>query len=74
MKSQESLLEQSKQPYLYLIETIRDKDSQVNNLKDELATMRREVDGLKTERQRLVSVKNQMALDLEKLLNHNEVR
>ena len=74
MKSQESLLEQSKQPYLYLIETIRDKDSQVNNLKDELATMRREVDDLKTERQRLVSVKNQMALDLEKLLNHNEVR
>ncbi len=67
-------MEQSKQPYLYLIETIRDKDSQVNNLKDELATMRREVDGLKTERQRLVSVKNQMALDLEKLLNHNEVR
>ncbi len=67
-------MEQSKQPYLYLIETIRDKDSQVNNLKDELATMRREVDDLKTERQRLVSVKNQMALDLEKLLNHNEVR
>ncbi len=74
MKSVESLLEQSKQPYLYLIETIRDKDSQVNNLREELATLRRDVEGLRTERQRLVSVKNQMALDLEKLLSHNEVR
>ncbi len=59
---------------MYLIETIRDKDSQVSNLREELATLRREVEGLRTERQRLVSVKNQMALDLEKLLSHNEVR
>lgn len=73
VKCLESLLEQSKQPYCYLIETIRDKDGQLSALQEELATVRKEVDRLSVERQRLVSVKNQMALDLEKLLSYNEV-
>ena len=66
-------MEQSKQPYSFLIQTIRGKDKQLEGVRHELTSLKREVDSLKTERQKLVLVKNQMALDLEKLLSHNEV-
>lgn len=73
MKSLESLLEQSKQPYCYLIETIREKDFKISSLQEQQTRLSRELESLKKDRHRLISTKNQMALDLEKLLSHNEV-
>lgn len=71
--AQENLLEQSKQPYSYLIETIRVRDRELVGREDEITSLQREVATLKTERQKMVNVKNQMSLDLEKLLCHREV-
>ena len=70
---QEDLLEQSKQPYSYLIETIRGRDRELEGQRDEVAQLQREIAALKSERQKMVNVKNQMSLDLEKLLSHREV-
>uniref|UniRef100_G3P5S2 Progesterone immunomodulatory binding factor 1 n=1 Tax=Gasterosteus aculeatus aculeatus TaxID=481459 RepID=G3P5S2_GASAC len=57
------LLQQAQQLYGYLIETVRQKDTQITSLKD----------SLRKERTALQQVKNNMAADLERLLNHREV-
>ncbi|KAI9535543.1 hypothetical protein NQZ68_003097 [Dissostichus eleginoides] len=66
------LLQQTQQPYSYLIETVRQRDTQINILKERLSSLQDEVSSLRKERTALQQVKNNMAADLERLLNHRE--
>ncbi|KAM9319393.1 progesterone-induced-blocking factor 1 [Gastrophryne carolinensis] len=67
-----SLLNQVNQPYQYLIESVRQRDSQIDLLKDQLTKLEKDVSNLNKEKSGLLRVKNQMAADLEKLLRHQE--
>nr|DBA33044.1 TPA: hypothetical protein GDO54_000779 [Pyxicephalus adspersus] len=67
-----SLLGHVHQPYQYLIESVRQRDTQIDTLKDQIAKLEKDVSNLNTEKSGLLRVKNQMAADLEKLLNHRE--
>ncbi|KAM9388327.1 progesterone-induced-blocking factor 1 [Phaethornis superciliosus] len=67
-----SLLSQSQQPYKYLIETVQQRDSQISLQKEHITQLEKDVSLLNKEKTALLRVKNQMAADLEKLLNHRE--
>ncbi|NP_001003575.1 progesterone-induced-blocking factor 1 [Danio rerio] len=66
------LLQQAQQPHSYLIETVRQRDSQIHTLKDRLTRLEEEMSALRKEKIALLQVKNNMAADLERLLNHRE--
>ncbi|XP_041867119.1 progesterone-induced-blocking factor 1 [Melanotaenia boesemani] len=66
------LLQQTQQPYSYLIETVRQRDAQINMLKERVSSLEDDVSSLRKERDSLQHVKNDMAADLERLLNHRE--
>ncbi|KAM9808622.1 progesterone-induced-blocking factor 1 [Syngnathus typhle] len=66
------LLEQTQQPYSYLIETVRRKDGEINSLKQRVASLEDDITSLRKERTGLLQVKDNMAADLERLLNHRE--
>uniref|UniRef100_A0A8C5CKM8 Progesterone immunomodulatory binding factor 1 n=1 Tax=Gadus morhua TaxID=8049 RepID=A0A8C5CKM8_GADMO len=66
------LLQQTQQPYSYLIETVRQRDAQVASLKEQVASLEDSVSSLRKERTALQQVQNKMAADLERLLNHRE--
>ncbi|XP_066236879.1 progesterone-induced-blocking factor 1 isoform X1 [Saccopteryx leptura] len=67
-----SLLNQTQQPYRYLIESVRQKDSKIDSLKKCITQLEEDVSNLNKEKSALQQMKNQMALDLEQLLNHRE--
>ncbi|KAI1899591.1 hypothetical protein AGOR_G00063370 [Albula goreensis] len=66
------LLQQAQQPYSYLIETVRQRDSQILALKKHVSQLEEDVRTLKRDNTALQQVKNNMAADLERLLNHRE--
>uniref|UniRef100_A0A8C4VE30 Progesterone immunomodulatory binding factor 1 n=1 Tax=Gopherus evgoodei TaxID=1825980 RepID=A0A8C4VE30_9SAUR len=68
-----SLLSQVQQPYKYLIESVQQRDSQINLQKEHITQLEKDVSLLNKEKTSLLRVKNQMAADLERLLNHREV-
>ncbi|XP_064578108.1 progesterone-induced-blocking factor 1 isoform X1 [Zonotrichia leucophrys gambelii] len=67
-----SLLNQAQQPYKYLIETVQQRDSQINLQKEHIAQLEKDFSLLNKEKTALLRVKNQMAADLERLLNDRE--
>ncbi|XP_075279072.1 progesterone-induced-blocking factor 1 [Opisthocomus hoazin] len=67
-----SLLSQVQQPYKYLIETVQQRDSQISLQKEHIAQLEKDISLLNKEKTALLRVKNQMAADLERLLNHRE--
>ncbi|XP_006864380.1 PREDICTED: progesterone-induced-blocking factor 1 [Chrysochloris asiatica] len=67
-----SLLNQTQQPYRYLIESVRQRDSKIDSLTEYIAQLEKDVSNLSKEKSTLLQMKNQMALDLEQLLNHRE--
>ncbi|XP_072210718.1 progesterone-induced-blocking factor 1 [Excalfactoria chinensis] len=67
-----SLLSQVQQPYKYLIDTVQQRDSQISVQKEHIAELEKDVSLLNKEKTALLRVKNQMAADLERLLNHRE--
>ncbi|XP_074715616.1 progesterone-induced-blocking factor 1 [Strix uralensis] len=67
-----SLLSQVQQPYKYLIETVQQRDSQISLQKEHITQLEKDVSLLNKEKTALLRVKNQMAADLERLLNHRE--
>ncbi|NXP77412.1 PIBF1 factor, partial [Ramphastos sulfuratus] len=67
-----SLLSQVKQPYKYLIETVQQRDSQISLQKERITELEKDTSLLNKEKTALLRVKNQMAADLERLLNHRE--
>uniref|UniRef100_A0A8C5LY28 Progesterone immunomodulatory binding factor 1 n=1 Tax=Leptobrachium leishanense TaxID=445787 RepID=A0A8C5LY28_9ANUR len=66
------LLSQVHQPYQYLIESVRQRDTQIDHLKDQVSKLEQDFSNLNKEKSSLVRVKNQMSADLEKLLSHRE--
>ncbi|XP_035982421.1 progesterone-induced-blocking factor 1 [Fundulus heteroclitus] len=66
------LLQQTQQPYGLLIETVRERDAQLGALKGHVSSLEEEVSSLRKERNALQQVKNDMAADLERLLNNRE--
>ncbi|XP_032133246.1 progesterone-induced-blocking factor 1 isoform X3 [Sapajus apella] len=69
-----SLLNQTQQPYRYLIESVRQRDSKIDSLMESIAQFEKDVSNLNKEKSALLQMKNQMALDLEQLLNHRETK
>ncbi|XP_078402116.1 progesterone-induced-blocking factor 1 [Cetorhinus maximus] len=67
-----ALLNQAQQPYSYLIETVRQRDAQIQTYKEQLSQLENEVCQLNKEKAALLRMKNQMAADLERLLNQRE--
>ncbi|XP_052046764.1 progesterone-induced-blocking factor 1 isoform X2 [Apodemus sylvaticus] len=67
-----SLLNQTQQPYRYLIESVRQRDSKIDSLTKCTAQLEKDVSDLNKEKSALLQTKNQMALDLEQLLSHRE--
>ncbi|XP_061301260.1 progesterone-induced-blocking factor 1 isoform X1 [Pezoporus flaviventris] len=67
-----SLLNQVQQPHKYLIETVQQRDSQISRQKEHIIQLEKDVSLLNKEKTALLRVKNQMAADLERLLNHRE--
>ncbi|XP_053163199.1 progesterone-induced-blocking factor 1 [Hemicordylus capensis] len=67
-----SLLNQVQQPYRYLIESVQQRDSQILSQKEHIAQLEKDNSLLNKEKTALLRVKNQMAADLERLLNHRE--
>ncbi|XP_040847233.1 progesterone-induced-blocking factor 1 [Ochotona curzoniae] len=67
-----ALLNQAQQPYRYLIESVRQRDSKIDSLTKCIAELEKNVSNLNKEKSALLQMKNQMALDLEQLLNHRE--
>ncbi|XP_061600667.1 progesterone-induced-blocking factor 1 [Cololabis saira] len=66
------LLQQTQQPYSYLVETVRQRDAQISVLQERVSSLENEASSLRKERSALQQVKNDMAADLERLLNHRE--
>ncbi|KAG8137664.1 putative Progesterone-induced-blocking factor 1-like protein, partial [Naja naja] len=60
------------QPYKYLIESVQQRDSQILAQKERIAQHEKDISQLNEEKKTLLRVKNQMAADLERLLNHRE--
>ncbi|XP_068922882.1 progesterone-induced-blocking factor 1 isoform X2 [Petaurus breviceps papuanus] len=67
-----SLLDQTQQPYRYLIESVRQRDSKINEQSKRISQLEMDVSNLHKEKAALVQIKNQMAADLEQLLSHRE--
>ncbi|KAJ6652921.1 hypothetical protein lerEdw1_010499, partial [Lerista edwardsae] len=67
-----SLMNQVQQPYRYLIESVQQRDSQILLQKEHIAQLENDIGLLNKEKTALLGVKNQMAADLERLLNHRE--
>lgn len=67
-----SLLNQTQQPYRYLIESVRQRDAKIDSLMKSTAQLEKDVSNLNKEKSALLQTKNQMALDLEQLLSHRE--
>uniref|UniRef100_A0A1A8KE47 Progesterone immunomodulatory binding factor 1 n=1 Tax=Nothobranchius kuhntae TaxID=321403 RepID=A0A1A8KE47_NOTKU len=66
------LLQQTQQPYSFMIETVRERDAQISRLKERVSSLEDDVSSLRKERNALQQVKNDMAADLERLLNNRE--
>ncbi|KAK3100601.1 hypothetical protein FSP39_022354 [Pinctada imbricata] len=72
LKNSNSLLDQAQQPYNYLIESIRQRDSQIQKQREYIASLENDAQELEKEKADLARTKNQMSLDLERLLNQKE--
>ncbi|XP_071187076.1 progesterone-induced-blocking factor 1 isoform X1 [Salvelinus alpinus] len=66
------LLQQAQQPYSYLIDTVRQRDTQILSLRERITQLEEDTRSLRKEKTSLQQVKNNMASDLERLLNHRE--
>ncbi|XP_027862988.1 progesterone-induced-blocking factor 1 isoform X1 [Xiphophorus couchianus] len=66
------LLQQTQQPYSFLIETVREKDAAISALRERVSSLEDDVSSLRKERNALQQVKNDILADLERLLNNRE--
>ncbi|XP_005113606.3 progesterone-induced-blocking factor 1-like, partial [Aplysia californica] len=68
-----NLLDQSQQPYGYLINSIRVRDGQLQQQAGHIQVLEDDLRKVSQEREELARTHNQMSLDLERLLNQKEV-
>ncbi|XP_033100257.1 progesterone-induced-blocking factor 1-like [Anneissia japonica] len=67
-----SLLDQAQQPYHYLIESIRTRDSQIDKHSEHISILEDDIRSLKQERNEINRTKNQLSADMERLLNQRQ--
>lgn len=72
VKNANTILDQAQQPYNYLIDSMRTRDTQIQKQRDYISSLEEENQRLDKEKAEIVKTKNQMALDLERLLNQRE--
>lgn len=72
VKNSNSLLDQAQQPYNYLIDSMRSRDSQITKQREYISSLEETNLRLEKEKNEIAKAKNQMALDLERLLNQRE--
>ncbi|KAM9845820.1 progesterone-induced-blocking factor 1-like [Aulostomus maculatus] len=72
LQTANQLLQQTKQPHSYLVESVRKRDRQINSLKGRISSLDAEVGSLRKERTALQQEKKIMAADLETLLKQGE--
>lgn len=65
-------IEQSQQPYGYLVQTVKLKDKEIKTLKDHISVMETDINQLSSERDRLQKIHVEMSSDLERLLNNRQ--
>lgn len=73
LTSGRKLLEGAQQPYTYLVSRIKEQKELLLKSKQRLSHLEEEMEVTRREKAALVEAKNQMAADLERLLNHREV-
>ncbi|GFS03999.1 progesterone-induced-blocking factor 1 [Elysia marginata] len=67
-----SLLDQSQQPYSYLIQSIKTRDGQIQQQGATIQVLEEDLRRVEKERDEMARTQNQMSLDLERLLNQKE--
>ncbi|CAH1778272.1 unnamed protein product [Owenia fusiformis] len=72
VKNLNEVLDEAQQPYNYLVGSIRSRDSQLQQKTSHISSLEEDVRRLEKERIELTKSKNQMAADLERLLNQKE--
>lgn len=73
LESSQDLLKGSQQPHIYLVTRVKEQKTQLKELRAKVANLQKDLAALATEKSVLIETKNQMAADLERLLNHREV-
>ena len=73
LTSGRKLLEGAQQPYTYLVSRIKEQKELLDKSKQRISQLEEEVNLTRREKAALIEAKNQMAADLERLLNHREV-
>ncbi|CAB4001470.1 progesterone-induced-blocking factor 1-like [Paramuricea clavata] len=68
-----NILNEAQQPYNYLIESIRVRDSQIKSLQENNTLLEEDIRKLQQEQDKLAESKNKITADLERLLNQREV-
>eukprot|EP00794_Sanderia_malayensis_P018396 gene18396-20250_t len=66
------MLNEAKQPYNYLVDSIKTRDDENKSMKDTIGTLNEDIRRLKGEKSALKKLNDQMTLDLERLLNQKE--
>lgn len=67
-----SLLDQSQQPYSYLIQSIKTRDGQIQQQGATIQVLEEDLRRVEKEKDEMAKTQNQMSLDLERLLNQKE--
>ncbi|GFN91617.1 progesterone-induced-blocking factor 1 [Plakobranchus ocellatus] len=67
-----NLLDQSQQPYSYLIQSIKTRDAQIQQQGATIKVLEEDLRRVEKERDEMARTQNQMSLDLERLLNQKE--
>ena len=64
----------SQQPHDYLVGRVKEQQVMLQESKDKVVKLEKKVTSLEAEHSLMKQTKNKMAMDLERLLNHREVR
>lgn len=69
----QELLDSSQQPHGYLLTRLKQQKEELDRYKAKVSKLKSELSVMGREKAVLMETKNQMAADLERLLNHREV-
>jgi len=72
LDANEKLLEESKQPMSYMIESMRKRDEEIEMEQMKSSKLQLEVEDLKKSNEKLVSIKKEMSMDVDRLLSHRQ--
>lgn len=67
-----SVIANTKQPHEFLVRSIQSKEIQLKKQSTAIEIMSNKIDGMESERERLLGKQNEMKVDIEKLIRNNE--